>query len=240
VSEQAHIVVVDDEEDIRSVVARYLVKHGYDVSEANGGAALRAVLAERPVDLVILDITMPVEDGLSIARYLRGLGPIGIIMLTGAGEPVDRVIGLEIGADDYMAKPFDMRELLARVRAVLRRAERAEAPPAVMGTEVRVGTCTFNLETRRLYTSGGTPVQLTALETDLLHVLASHPNQVMSRDDILDLAGDPEAEPFSRSIDTRVARLRKKVERDPSAPQAIRTVHGQGYVFVPGTAPRRA
>lgn len=238
-SEQAHIAVVDDEEDIRSAVARYLVKHGYDVSQANGGPGLRALLAERPVDLVILDITMPVEDGLSIARYLRGLGPIGIIMLTGAGEPVDRVIGLEIGADDYMAKPFDLRELLARVRAVLRRADRAGAPPATMGEEVRVGICTYNLETRRLYTSGGTTVALTALETDLLHVLASRPNEVLSRDDILDLAGDPEAEPFSRSIDTRVARLRKKVERDPGNPQAIRTVHGQGYVFVPGSTSRR-
>jgi two-component system phosphate regulon response regulator OmpR len=239
VSDQRHIVVVDDEEDIRSVVARYLVKHGYDVTQADGGAALRAVLAERPVDLVILDITMPVEDGLSVARYLRGLGPIGIIMLTGAGDPVDRVIGLEIGADDYMAKPFDLRELLARVRAVLRRAERTETEPAVMGSEVRVGACTYNLETRRLYTSGGTPVTLTALETDLLHVFASRPNKVLSRDDILDLAGDPEAEPFSRSIDTRVARLRKKVERDPGAPQAIRTVHGQGYVFVPRASNRR-
>jgi DNA-binding response OmpR family regulator len=126
VSGQRHIVVVDDEEVIRSVVARYLIKHGYDVSQADGGAALRAILAERPVDLVILDITTPIEDGLSVARYLRGLGPIGIIMLTGAGDPVDRVIGLEIGADDYMAKPFDMRELLARVRAVLRRAEHTE------------------------------------------------------------------------------------------------------------------
>ena len=231
---EAHIVVVDDEADLRSAVARYLVKNGYDVSEADGGGKLRAILAERPVDLVVLDINMPGEDGLSIARHLRTLGPIGIIMLTGAGDPVDRVVGLEIGADDYMGKPFDMRELLARVRAVLRRAQRAEAKPATMGAEVRVGKCTFNLETRRLYAASGVVVPLTPLETDLLHIFASRPNKVLTRDEILDLAGDPEGEPFSRSIDTRVGRLRKKVERDPAAPQAIRTVHGQGYVFVPG------
>ena len=128
-----HIVVVDDEEDLRSVVARYLIRNGYTVSEADGGAALREIMAERPVDLVLLDINMPREDGLSIARYLRGLGPIGIIMLTGAADPVDRVIGLEIGADDYIAKPFDMREMLARVRAVLRRATHGDAPVATAG-----------------------------------------------------------------------------------------------------------
>jgi two-component system phosphate regulon response regulator OmpR len=235
----AHIVVVDDEEDLRTIVARYLLKHGYDVSEADGGQRLRAILAERTVDLVVLDINMPGEDGLSLARYLRSLGPIGIVMLTGNSDPVDRVIGLELGADDYVPKPFDMRELLARVRAVLRRADRAELPPATMGHEVRVGRCTYNLETRRLYAAGGTSVPLTALEADLLHILATHPNKVLSRDDILDLRGDPEAEPFSRSVDTRIGRLRKKLEIDPANPQTIRTVHGQGYVFVPGAATRR-
>jgi two-component system phosphate regulon response regulator OmpR len=235
----AHIVVVDDEEDLRTIVARYLLKHGYDVSEADGGAQLRAILSERTVDLVVLDINMPGEDGLSLARYLRGQGPVGIVMLTGNSDPVDRVIGLEIGADDYLAKPFDMRELLARVRAVLRRAERADAPPATMGHEVRVGCCTFNLELRRLYSASGTQVPLTSLETDLLHIFVSNPNKVLSRDNILDLRGDPEAEPFSRSIDTRVGRLRKKVEVDPANPQTIRTVHGQGYVFVPGPVTRR-
>lgn len=238
-SADPHIVVVDDEEDLRSVVARYLVKNGYHVSEAEGGEALRAIMAERPVDLVLLDINMPREDGLSIARHLRGLGPIGIIMLTGAADPVDRVIGLEIGADDYIAKPFDMREMLARVRAVLRRAAREDAPAATMGEEVRIGLCSYNVGTRRLYTSGGAQVSLTALETDLLHIFASNPNKVLSRDQILDLAGDPEMEPFSRSVDTRIGRLRKKVERDPNHPEAIRTVHGQGYMLVPGASTRR-
>lgn len=196
-------------------------------------------MAERPVDLVLLDINMPREDGLSIARYLRGLGPIGIIMLTGAADTVDRVIGLEIGADDYIAKPFDMREMLARVRAVLRRASRDDAPAATMGEEIRIGLCVYNLGTRRLYTSGGTEVALTALETDLLHIFASNPNTVLSRDRILDLAGEPEAEPFSRSVDARIGRLRKKVERDAAHPETIRTVHGQGYMFVPGGSTRR-
>ena len=234
----AHIAVVDDEEDLRSAVARYLLRHGFDVSEASGGESLRALLEERPVDLVVLDINMPGEDGLTLARYLRGLGPVGIVMLTGNADPVDRVVGLELGADDYVSKPFDMRELLARIRSVLRRAERHRDAPATMGVEVRAGRLTYNVETRRLYAPNGGVVPLTAHETDLLHVFASHPNQVLTRDDILDLGGDPEAEPFSRSVDTRVARLRKKLEIDPANPQTIRTVHGQGYMFVPG-GPRR-
>jgi two-component system phosphate regulon response regulator OmpR len=232
----AHIVVVDDEADIRAVVARYLLKHGYQVSEADGGEGLRAILAERTVDLVVLDINMPGEDGLSLARHLRTLGPVGIVMLTGNGDPVDRVVGLELGADDYVSKPFDMREILARVRAVLRRAARAGTPPAVLGTELRIGRCAYNVETRQLYAANGRPVALTALEADLLHLFATNPNKVLSRDDILDLRGDPEAEPFSRSVDTRVGRLRRKVEADPAHPETIRTVHGQGYVFVPGAA----
>lgn len=230
----AHIVVVDDEADIRAIVARYLLKHGYQVSEADGGDALRAILAERAVDLVVLDINMPGEDGLSLARRLRTLGPVGIVMLTGNSDPVDRVVGLELGADDYVAKPFDLRELLARVRAVLRRAARDGAPAAVLGPELKIGRCTYNVETRQLYGANGRPVALTALEADLLHLFATNPNKVLSRDDILDLRGDPEAEPFSRSVDTRVGRLRRKVESDPAHPETIRTVHGQGYVFVPG------
>jgi two-component system phosphate regulon response regulator OmpR len=238
VKSSTHIAVVDDEEDLRSLVARYLVKQGYDVSEARDAAELRALLAERPVDLVVLDVNMPGEDGLSLARYLRGLGPIGIVMLTGNADPVDRVVGLELGADDYVPKPFHMRELLARIRAVLRRAQRNEDAPATMGVEVRVGRRTYNVETRRLYESSGTTVPLTTLEIDLLHVFATNPNKVLTRDDILDMAGDPEAEPFSRSVDTRVGRLRKKLEPDPANPQTIRTVHGQGYMFVPGSARR--
>lgn len=230
-----HVAVVDDEEDIRAVVARYLLKHGYDVTQAADGAALRALMAERPVDLVVLDVNMPGEDGLSLARWLRSLGPVGIVMLTGNAEPVDKVVGLELGADDYVGKPFELRELLARIRAVLRRAERAEAPPpATMAREVRIGTRRYNLDQRKLYDSNGEALALTALEVDLLDAFARNPNRVLGRDDILDLCADPEAEPFSRSVDTRIARLRKKVERDPANPQAIRTVHGQGYVFVPG------
>lgn len=232
----AHVAVVDDEEDIRSVVARYLIKHGYDVSQAADGAALRALMAERPVDLIVLDVNMPGEDGLSLVKWLRTLGEVGIVMLTGNAEPVDKVVGLELGADDYVSKPFELRELLARVRSVLRRAERSQAePPATMAREIRVGARRYNLDQRKLYDSNGVAIGLTSLEVDLLDVFARHPNRVLSRDDILDLCADPEAEPFSRSVDTRIARLRKKVERDPANPQAIRTVHGQGYVFVPGS-----
>lgn len=234
-----HIVVVDDEEDIRSVVARYLTRHGLDTSQAADGAALRRLMSERPVDLVVLDVNMPGEDGLSLARWLRTLGPVGVILLTGNSDPVDRVVGLELGADDYVSKPFDSRELLARVRAVLRRADRAEAPaPATMAREIRMGTRRYNLDRRTLYDGNGDVVPLTALETDLLDVFARNPDRVLSRDDILDLCADPEAEPFSRSVDTRVVRLRRKIERDPSRPQAIRTVHGQGYVFVTGPQER--
>lgn len=236
----AHVVVVDDEPELRAVVARYLIKHGFAVSEAESGASLRALMGERAVDLVVLDINMPGEDGLSLARYLRAQGPVGIIMLTGASEPADRVVGLEIGADDYVPKPFDLRELLARVRAVLRRAAPPDAPPpATMAHEVRAGLCTFNLETRRLHAADGREVALTAREAQLLHLLASHPSRVLTREDILDLGQDPEAEPFSRAVDTRIGRLRRKIEADPSRPETIRTVHGQGYMFVPGATTRR-
>lgn len=161
-------------------------------------------------------------------------------MLTGAGEPADRVAGLEIGADDYVAKPLDLHELLARVRAVLRRAASEGAlAPVTMAHEVRAGLCTFKLHTRRLYAADGREVALTAREAQLLHLLARHPGRVLTREAILDLGRDPEAEPFSRAVDTRIARLRRKIEADPSHPQTIRTVHGQGYMFVPGATSRR-
>lgn len=229
----AHIAVVDDEPDLREAVRDYLLGEGFAVSAADSGAALRAIMAERPVDLVLLDIRMPGEDGLSIARYLRGLGRIGIIMLTANRETVDRVIGLEVGADDYIGKPFDFRELLARIRAVLRRIATAEAPPATMGHEVRFGRCTLNLDTRRLYALDGADVPITAMEFDLLKAFAEHPNRVLSRDRLLDIAHNRDMAPFDRSIDMRIGRLRKKIERDPRLPQTIKTVRGAGYVFVP-------
>jgi DNA-binding response OmpR family regulator len=233
-SGSAHIAVVDDDVDVRETVAEYLLRHGYAVSALDGGAALRALMAERSVDLALLDINMPGEDGLTIARALRAAGPIGIILLTANGDQVDKVVGLEVGADDYVTKPFDPRELLARVRSVLRRAS-ADTPAATLGREVRVGRCVLNLDTRQLFALDGSPVALTAMEFDLLRAFCEHPGRALSRDQLLDLAHGKDIEPFDRSIDTRIARIRQKVEVSPAHPQAIRTVRGVGYMFVPGS-----
>ena len=241
------IVVVDDEPDLRQVLAEYLSKHGYAVRGAAGGTDLDTVLGSGDADLLILDVNMPGEDGISVARRIRAQRRTPILMLTAAGEVVDRVVGLEIGADDYVTKPFDLRELLARVRAVLRRtaAERpgeASAPPASMPTlsaasaparGVRFGRVTLDPDARCLIEADGAPVELTAMEFDLLHVFAQNPNRVLTRDRLLDLAHNRGTEPFDRSIDIRIARIRRKVERDPAKPQVIRTMRGSGYMFVP-------
>jgi two-component system phosphate regulon response regulator OmpR len=229
----AHIVIVDDEADIRDMVRVYFARHGFAVSEADGGPALDRLMAERAVDLAILDVNMPGEDGLSIARRLRSAGPIGIVMLTANVDTIDRVAGLEVGADDYVPKPFDLRELLARVRAVLRRASASGAPPATMGREVRFGRCMLDLEARRLHDASGAEVPITAMEFDLLRVFAENPGRTLSRDRIVDLAHNGEMEPFDRSVDSRIVRLRRKIEDDPTKPQVIKTVRGAGYVFVP-------
>jgi two-component system phosphate regulon response regulator OmpR len=236
----AHIAVVDDDADVRETVRDYLLRQGFAVSAVDGGAALRALMAERAVDLVVLDVTMPGEDGFSIARALRKAGPIGIIMLTANTDAVDRVVGLELGADDYVGKPFDPRELLARVRAVLRRTEAGTAGPAQLGREVAIGKCLLNLDQRRLYARDGTPVPLTTMEFELLAAFVKHPNRPLSRDQLLDLAHGKDMAPFDRSIDTRITRLRRKVEEDPEYPQAIRTVRGAGYMFCPRAAPALA
>lgn len=251
----AHIVVVDDEPEIREMLQEYLLRQGFAVSVATGGAALRALMQERAVDLVILDINMPGEDGLSIARYLRERGNVGIVMLTANGHTVDRIVGLEVGADDYVAKPCDLRELLARVRSLLRRASApagATAPgairgrdsvpgatlPSTLGHEVRMGRCLLNLDARRLFDLSGAEVPITAMEFDLLKAFADHPHKVLSRERLLDLAHGKEMTAFDRSIDTRIARLRQKLEVDVATPQVIKTVRGAGYVFVPGRPAR--
>lgn len=229
----AHIVVVDDEPDLREAVKEYLLDHSYAVSCVDGGAALRALMTERAVDLVILDINMPDEDGLSVARHLRSLGPVGIIMLTAKCDTIDRVVGLEVGADDYLPKPFQLRELLARVRSVLRRVATPQAPAATMGQEVRFGRCMLNLEARRLYDLTGGEVAITAMEFDLLRTFAEHPGRVLSRDQLLDMAHTMEMTPFDRSIDMRIGRLRRKIEGDPKLPETLKTIRGAGYMFVP-------
>ncbi len=231
-SEAAHIVVVDDDQDVRETVAEYLRRNGFAVSEADGGAALREVMTSRPIDLALLDINMPGDDGLTLAREIRSSGEAGIIMLTANSDDLDKIVGLEVGADDYVTKPFNPRELLARVKAVLRRA-RSGGSPATLGREVQMGKCRLNLETRRLYEADGAEVPMTAMEFDLLRTFAERPNRVLSRDQLLDLAHSKEMEAFDRSIDTRITRLRRKIEPDPSKPDCIRTVRGAGYVYNP-------
>ena len=232
-SEAAHIVVVDDDGDVRSTVAEYLRRNGYAVSEAEGGAAMREIIARRPVDLALLDINMPGDDGLTLARELRAAGEAGIIMLTARGEDVDRIVGLELGADDYVTKPFNPRELLARVKAVLRRARSGGGDTATLGREVQMGKCRLNLDTRQLFEADGAEVPLTAMEFDLLKTFAENPRRVLSRDRLLDLAHNKEMEPFDRSIDTRITRIRRKIEPDPTKPDCIRTVRGAGYLYNP-------
>ena len=232
------IIVVDDEPEIRSILAEYLGGHGFTVRAAAGGAELRQLLADAPADIVILEVAMPGEDGLTLARFLRQQGGVGIVMLTAAGELVDRVVGLELGADDYITKPFDLREVLARVRSLVRRLAnapaRAERPAALQPHEIRVGRRILDTSSRRLREPDGTEIPLTAMEFDLLYALASRPNRVLSRDQLLDLAHGRGPEPFDRSIDIRIARIRRKVEDNPAKPSVIKTVRGVGYVFVPG------
>lgn len=234
-TETPHILVVDDEADIRASIEEYLSIHGLSVATADGGEAMRARVAERVPDLVVLDLKMPGEDGLTLARWLKANSEAGILMLTAIADPVDRVVGLEMGADDYMAKPFHPRELLARIRTVLRRVENAatEAAP-VPARRVRLGRCWLDLETSTLVGDDGSREHLTGTEFDLLKAFADNPRKVLSRDDLLSLAGSRTADPFDRSIDIRINRIRRKVEADPSNPQVIRTVRGSGYIFEPG------
>jgi DNA-binding response OmpR family regulator len=233
-AQKPHVLVVDDEPDIRESVEEYLALHGFDVTTADGGAAARRVLgAKKPVDLVILDLRMPGEDGISIARHLRERGNIAIMMLTASGELVDRIVGYEVGADDYMVKPFDLRELLARVKSLLRRTSAGTAASVPKGKVLRFDRFRLDLEARSLTDAEGDSVALTAMEFDLLKVFAQNPNRVLNRDQLLELAHKGQTDPFDRSIDIRITRLRRKIEVDPAKPQLIKTVRGAGYVFAP-------
>ena len=231
----AHIVVCDDEPDIRDTVSEYLEGKGYSVTPAAGGAALREIVDAKHVDVVILDLRMPGEDGLSLARYLREHSSVAIIMLTGSAEIVDRVVGLEVGADDYVAKPVDLRELLARVKAVLRRTagrERiAEKVEAKGEYSLQFGNCRFFPDTHKLFNAEGTEIAITPMESQLLKVFSEHRGRILNRDQLLELAHDRGWEPFDRSIDIRISRLRKKIELDASKPEVIRTVRGVGYIY---------
>jgi len=233
------VLIVDDDRAVRDMLAEYLATHGYGVAQADGGAAMRAELERGVPDVVLLDIGLPGEDGLSLARYLRERYDLGIIMVTGAGEVVDRIVGLEMGADDYVAKPFDPRELRARLKSVLRRVQARSAPaapaapPGAPEARIPVGRRLLDLKSHQLFERDGTEVGLTTMEFDLLKAFVEHPNQVLSRDRLLTLTRNREWEPFDRSIDIRIARLRRKIEDDPENPRVIRTLRGAGYMFVP-------
>src|SRR3954462_3576139 len=234
-NDTAHILVVDDQNDICEVVQDYLVGEGYRVSTANDGTAMRRIIAQSAVDLVILDLMLPGEDGLTLAQALRGESSVGIIILTGRGETVDRIIGLEMGADDYLPKPFHLRELLARVKSVLRRvhSRSGEATSPAGRSRVRFGGWNLDLSSRELMSPSGEEVRLTTGEFDLLAAFVNNANQVLTRDRLLDLARNREAGPFDRTIDVQVGRLRRKLEDDPQNPSLIKTVRGTGYIFTP-------
>jgi two-component system OmpR family response regulator len=229
-----HILVVDDHREIRDLVSRALAKEGFRVSVAGDGKAMRKILADSRIDLILLDLMLPGEDGLSLCRALRADSDVPIIMLTAKGEEVDRVIGLEMGADDYLPKPFGRRELIARIRAVLRRGNReSSAEPAHRPRLFHFDRWVFNTETRELLREDGVGVPLSTGEYDLLLALVERPQRVLSRDQLLDLARGRAATGLDRSIDTQVSRLRKKIEKDHGEPKIIQTVWGGGYVFTP-------
>lgn len=236
-----HILVVDDDFEIRDLLSRFLKKHGYRADTAAGGVEMRAALDAGRFDLVVLDLMMPGEDGLSLCRWLRSEGDMPVIMLTAMSEETDRIVGLEVGADDYLAKPFNPRELLARIRAVLRRtggaASLAESA-AQSGDVLGFSGWKLDLAARLLTGADGAPVSLTAGEFDLLVAFVHRPRKVLSRDQLLDLTRGRDAGPFDRSIDVLLSRLRRKIELDPKAPALIKTVRNGGYMFTPEVEPR--
>ncbi len=233
-TESAHILVVDDEADIRDELQEYLARKGFRVSTADGGPAMRRILHREPTVLIILDLTMPGEHGLDLVGGIRKTSNAGIIILTGTGDAADEIVGLELGADDYISKPCDLRKLLARVRSVLRRvndatdagSEEDEAPLEFVGWS-------FNLSERRLISPASSEVPLTTAEFDLLATFVKNANRVLNRDHLLDITHNREWSPFDRSVDNLVSRLRRKIEADPKKPKLINTVRGRGYVFTP-------
>jgi DNA-binding response OmpR family regulator len=242
---RTNLLIVDDDPSVRDLLLEYLGDQGFAVRAVADGAAMRAEIERELPDLVLLDLRLPGEDGLTLARQLRERVDVGIVMVTASSDIVDRVVGLEMGADDYVAKPFDPRELLARVRSVLRRMQARAPESGSNGVQVetktsdrqRFGRCEIALDSRRLFdlAAGGEEIAMTAMEYDLIRVFLAHPNRVLSRDQLLMHTRNREWEPFDRSIDIRIGRLRRKIEPDPSGdPRCIRTVRNAGYMFVPG------
>ena len=241
-TESPHIIVVDDEAAAREMVGDYLRMHGFTVTLCDGAPGLRAEMAKQPADLIVLDLNMPQEDGLSVIRKLKQSSTVPVIMLTATASSIDRVVGLELGADDYVAKPCELRELVARIRSVLRRAGPAApalapapaAPAAVVEAKrVRFGTKWLDHDAQALRDEEGNEHPLTSSEYGLLKAFAANPTRVLSRERLLELANARNAEAFDRAIDIRIMRLRRKIEPDPAHPTVIRTIRGGGYLFTP-------
>ncbi len=241
------VLLVDDEPELRGLLGEYFSRHGFAVQMAEHAAQARELIAQGRPDLALLDVNMPGENGLSLARWLRESHPeVAIVMLTTVGESIDRIVGLEMGADDYVPKPFELRELLARVRAVLRRTQgmaaataaasanaAAAAPTAAATKRLPFGHCLLDTEQRKLFGEEGAEIEITAAEFDLLALFARHPNRPLNRDQIMEQAHNRGWDVFDRSIDLRVMRLRRKVERNPDKPEVLKTVRNVGYVYVP-------
>ncbi len=231
-AELEHLLVVDDDPEIRELTQEYLQQQGFHVTTVGSGDEMDAYLSDHDVDLLILDLMLPGEHGLSIAQRLKKRDDLPIIIVSAQGDEVDRIVGLEVGADDYLPKPFNPRELLARVRAVLRRASKAPTIDEELNKEIVFGPFCLDLSSHSL-SCEGTLIPLTSGEFDLLAILVSNPNKVLHRDRILDLLTGAERSPFDRSIDVRVTRLRSKLEDDPAKPAYIKTIWGKGYMFCP-------
>lgn len=231
-AEQPHILVVDDEPAIGELIRNYLGRHGFRVSTVADGEAMREAMRQSKPDLVLLDLGLPGEDGLTLTRHIRAQSNVGVIIVTGSGESVDRIVSLELGADDFVSKPFDLRELLARIRSVLRRTAGGRSEPeTVPARELSFADWRLDLQSRRLFALDGTEVALTTAEFDLLVVLADHPNKVLTRDSLLQSTRNRDAGPYDRAIDMLIGRLRRKIESDPENPVLIKSVRGAGYIF---------
>jgi two-component system OmpR family response regulator len=230
----AHILVVDDDSQVRTLLGRFLRENGYRVSGARDGREMREALAGAVVDLIILDLMLPGTSGIDLCRDLRTASSVPVIMLTAKGEDTDRIVGLEVGADDYLPKPFNPRELLARIRAVLRRAAMGPPPEAAHGgRKVTFAGWTLDMLRREVTSPAGVVVDLSGGEYDVLIALVEHPNRILSREQLLELARNRTSSPFDRSIDVQISRIRRKLENDASAPPLIKTVRGAGYIFLP-------
>lgn len=232
------ILIVDDDPEICELLDDYLTDQSFNVECAANGEIMKDKLKQHVPDLILLDINMPGEDGLVLAKYIRQRYQIGVIMVTGANATVDKIIGLELGADDYISKPFELREVLARVRSVLRRyGDNAKEAKSIVENKphINVGNYIFELDSRRLFDKKGEELSITNMEFEVLRVFTQHPNKVLSRDDLLNMTKNRDWDPFDRSIDIHVARLRQKIEDNPKSPQVIKTVRGAGYMFVSNT-----